>query len=85
MPSEPEEVVDAATRSKGTKPIQELEALADCPRIGSVEEPEVATVSAGAIIEGTALLPSEPEEVVDAATGSRGTKPIRELEALADC
>ena len=41
--------------------------------------------TAGAIIEVTARLRSEPEEVVDAVTGSTGTKPIPELEALPDC
>ena len=47
------------------------EGVADCSRIGLIEESEVATATAGAI--------------VDAATGSTGTKPIAEPEALADC
>ena len=42
----------------------------------SIEEP--------AILEGIDPLRSEPEEVVGAATGSTGTKPIVEPDALAD-
>jgi hypothetical protein len=80
-----------ATGSTGTKPIREPAAVADCSRSGSSEEPEVATATAGAIIgtaaaiiEGTAPMRSEPEEVVDAATGSTGTKPIREPAEVVD-
>jgi hypothetical protein len=50
-----------------------------------IEEPQVATDTAGAIIEGIDPLRSEPEEVVDAATGFTGTKPIVEQGAVADC
>ena len=66
--SEPEEVVDAATGSTGTKPIVEPDALADCCRMFSIDEP--------AILEGFDPLQSGPEEVVGVATGLTGTKPL---------
>ena len=50
-----------------------------------IEEPQVATDTAGEIIEGIDPLRSEPEEVVDAATGFTGTKPIVEQGLRIDC
>ena len=63
----------------------EPEAVDDDGRMASSDEPAVATDAAGAIRDGIDPLRAEQEEVLDAATGSAGTKPIAEPVAAAAC
>ena len=62
----PEEVIDAATDSAGTKPMAEPVALAVCCSRFSMERTRFATGTAAAVVEGIAPLKSEPEEVAAA-------------------
>ena len=61
-------VSNASGSGIGFKPIVEPDALADCCRMFSIDEP--------AILEGFDPLQSGPEEVEGVATGSTGPKPL---------